>query len=68
MVMPQQCDKNYFVDNNSHDNLEITGVTDFLLLEELEILPIATFAYHLENMPERRLLEQQPGIRINGIS
>lgn len=48
--------------------LEITEVTDFLLLVELAILPIATFAYHLENMPGRRLLEQQPEMRINGIS
>jgi hypothetical protein len=38
--------------------LKITGVIDFLLLEELVILPIATFAYHQENMPGRRLLEK----------
>jgi hypothetical protein len=39
---------------------KITGVIDFLLLEELVILPIAEFAYHLENMPRRRLPEKQP--------
>ena len=38
--------------------LKITGVIDFLLLEELVILPTATFAYHPENMPGRRLLEK----------
>jgi hypothetical protein len=48
--------------------LKITGVIDFLLLEELVIPPIATFAYHQENMPGRRLLKKQPEMRINRIS
>jgi len=39
--------------------IKITEVIDFLHLEELVILPIATFAYHLESMPGRRLPEKQ---------
>ena len=50
------------------NNSKITGVIDFLLLEEPVILPYATFAYHLENMPGRRLPEKQPEAGINKIS
>lgn len=55
---PNKYHRSCLLDNNPHDNAKITGVIDFLLLEELVILPNAAFAYHQENMPGRRLLEK----------
>lgn len=51
-----------------YNPMTITEVIDFLLLGEPVILLIATFAYHLGNMPGRRLLEKRPEMRIDEIN